>query len=164
MTVAPIEEQADPFESRRVWEKVAKGIRTGDFEMASREKSRVENEQRQRRKGEAAKGEKWQLKHFVRVESDPDCKCLFLYPSLCVLLLIHLLTFFSRVQTKSLGRCSMPYLRRMISTFSKETVLITHRQHSFPLDVELYTLPLGMAFLYWTSVILGRIHFFFSLS
>ena len=79
MTVAPIEEQADPFESRRVWEKVAKGIRTGDFEMASREKSRVENEQRQRRKDEAAKGEKWQLKHFVRVESDPDCKCLLFY-------------------------------------------------------------------------------------
>ena len=86
MTVAPIEEQADPFESRRVWEKVAKGIRTGDFEMASREKSRVENEQRQRRKDEAAKGEKWQLKHFVRVESDPDCKCsYFISPSLCLI-------------------------------------------------------------------------------
>ena len=77
MTVAPIEEQADPFESRRVWEKVAKGIRTGDFEMASREKSRVENEQRQRRRDELAEGAKWEWRHFDRVESDPVCEFFF---------------------------------------------------------------------------------------
>ena len=72
--VAPIEEQEDAFESRKLWEKVAKGIRSGDYEMASREKSKIENEQRQRRRDEAAKGEKWQLKHFVRVEQAPDCE------------------------------------------------------------------------------------------
>jgi len=72
VTVNPIPVQEDAFESRRLWEKVATGIRTGDFETASREKSKIENEQRQMRKDEAAKGEKWQLKHFVKVESDPD--------------------------------------------------------------------------------------------
>ncbi|TDL26967.1 Oxysterol-binding protein [Rickenella mellea] len=72
VTVAPIEAQQDAFESRKLWEKVAQGIRGGDFEMASREKSKIENEQRQRRKDEVAKGEKWALKHFVRVESDPE--------------------------------------------------------------------------------------------
>ena len=74
VTVAPVEEQEEPFESRRLWEKVARGIRSGDYEMASREKSKIENEQRKRRRDEAAKGEKWQLKHFVRVEQDPDCE------------------------------------------------------------------------------------------
>lgn len=74
VVVQPVDAQKDPFESRRLWEKVALGIRTGDFELASREKSKIENEQRQRRKDEAARGERWQLKHFVRVESDPECK------------------------------------------------------------------------------------------
>ena len=73
-TVCPVEKQSD-WESRKLWEKVAKGIRTGDYETASREKSKIENEQRQMRRDEVAKGEKWQLKHFVRIESDPDCTC-----------------------------------------------------------------------------------------
>lgn len=71
--VVPVDKQ-DEWESRKLWQEVAKGIRTGDFNLASREKSRIENEQRQRRRDEAAKGEKWQLKHFVKVESDPECK------------------------------------------------------------------------------------------
>ena len=73
-TVCPVEKQGD-WESRKLWEKVAKGIRTGDYETASREKSKIENEQRQMRRDEVAKGEKWQLKHFVRIESDPACTC-----------------------------------------------------------------------------------------
>ncbi|KAF8182908.1 hypothetical protein BJ912DRAFT_977096 [Pholiota molesta] len=52
------------YETRRL-------IREGDFELASREKSRIENEQRQRRKDEAAEGTSWKLKHFVNLESDP---------------------------------------------------------------------------------------------
>ncbi|PFH50370.1 hypothetical protein AMATHDRAFT_4022 [Amanita thiersii Skay4041] len=59
------------FETRKLWSQVAKGIREGDFELAGREKSRIENEQRQRRKDEAAAGTTWQLKHFSTVESDP---------------------------------------------------------------------------------------------
>ncbi|KAI5118464.1 hypothetical protein M0805_003725 [Coniferiporia weirii] len=71
VTVAPIDTQSD-FETRKLWKKVADGIRTGDFETASREKSKIENEQRQRRRDELAAGEKWQLKHFERIESDPE--------------------------------------------------------------------------------------------
>ncbi|KIM89944.1 hypothetical protein PILCRDRAFT_95024 [Piloderma croceum F 1598] len=70
VTVKSIEEQTE-WESRKLWGAVAKGIREGDFESASREKSRIENEQRQRRKDEAAASTPWQLKHFKHIESDP---------------------------------------------------------------------------------------------
>ncbi|KAJ3778862.1 hypothetical protein FB446DRAFT_712369 [Lentinula raphanica] len=59
------------FETRQLWKQVAKGIREGDFDMASREKSKIENDQRQRRKDELAAGTKWPLKHFDHVDSDP---------------------------------------------------------------------------------------------
>ncbi|KAG6914467.1 hypothetical protein DXG01_017088 [Tephrocybe rancida] len=59
------------FETRKLWAAVAKGIREGDFETASREKGRIENEQRQRRKDEVAAGTTWPLKHFTHIESDP---------------------------------------------------------------------------------------------
>ncbi|KAK7443572.1 Oxysterol-binding protein 4 [Stygiomarasmius scandens] len=59
------------FETRKLWSLVAKGIREGDFETASKEKSKIENEQRQRRKDEAAAGTTWQLKHFTHIDSDP---------------------------------------------------------------------------------------------
>ncbi|EDR09428.1 uncharacterized protein LACBIDRAFT_319010 [Laccaria bicolor S238N-H82] len=59
------------FETRKLWALVAKGIREGDFETASKEKSRIENEQRQRRKDEQAAGTTWELKHFAQLESDP---------------------------------------------------------------------------------------------
>lgn len=72
VTVIGIEKQSE-WESRRLWQKVADGIRTSNFTIASQEKSRIENEQRQRRKDEVAKGEKWQLKHFVQIPSDPEC-------------------------------------------------------------------------------------------
>ncbi|EIM84272.1 Oxysterol-binding protein [Stereum hirsutum FP-91666 SS1] len=70
VTVQPIDAQ-DEWESRKLWGKVAAGIRGGDFETASREKSKIENEQRQRRKDEVAAGTKWELKHFVHVDEDP---------------------------------------------------------------------------------------------
>ena len=41
ITVAPVEEM-DEWESRKLWRYVAKGIREGDFETASREKSKIE--------------------------------------------------------------------------------------------------------------------------
>ncbi|KAG8819437.1 Oxysterol binding protein [Serendipita sp. 399] len=76
VTVAPLESQGE-WETRKIWEKVANGIRTGDFDSASKDKTRIENEQRQRRKDEAAAGTPWQLKHFLHVEDDPDCESLF---------------------------------------------------------------------------------------
>jgi oxysterol-binding protein-related protein 9/10/11 len=76
VTVLPIENQS-PWESRKLWSAVAKGIREGDFDTASKEKSKIENEQRQRRKDEQAAGSPWQLKHFVHVDNDPTCKLLF---------------------------------------------------------------------------------------
>lgn len=41
VTVKPIEEQGE-WESRKLWSKVAHGIRTADYDTASREKSRIE--------------------------------------------------------------------------------------------------------------------------
>ncbi|KAG8918503.1 Oxysterol binding protein [Tulasnella sp. 417] len=70
VSVKDLEEQ-DDMETRKLWQHVAKGIRTGDFEAASREKSKIENEQRQRRKDEAAAGTPWQLKYFTYIEEDP---------------------------------------------------------------------------------------------
>ncbi|KAF9815672.1 hypothetical protein IEO21_04389 [Rhodonia placenta] len=70
VTTVPVEEM-DEWESRRLWRWVAKGIRDGDFETASREKSKIENEQRQRRRDEQAAGTSWALKHFDHIDSDP---------------------------------------------------------------------------------------------
>jgi len=41
VSTKPLEEQ-DEWESRKLWRLVAKGIREGDFETASREKSKIE--------------------------------------------------------------------------------------------------------------------------
>lgn len=41
VSVKPVEQQGE-WESRRLWNKVATGIRTGDYDAASREKSRIE--------------------------------------------------------------------------------------------------------------------------
>jgi hypothetical protein len=60
-----------PFETRNLWSAVAKGIREGDFDAASKEKTKIENDQRQMRKDEQQAGTKWALKHFEYQESDP---------------------------------------------------------------------------------------------
>ena len=89
VSVGPTEEMTE-FESRKLWGLVSRGIRDGDYETASREKSKIEvgtpldhsvrcvhfvfqNDQRQRRKDESAAGTTWQLKHFEKLESDPTC-------------------------------------------------------------------------------------------
>lgn len=41
VTVKPIEQQGD-WESRKLWAATAQGIRSGDYEAASRDKSRIE--------------------------------------------------------------------------------------------------------------------------
>jgi hypothetical protein len=75
VTVKPVEEQGE-WESRRLWQTVAKGIRSGDYDLAGRDKSRIENEQRQKRKDEQAEGKTWPSWHFEHVESDPDYQVL----------------------------------------------------------------------------------------
>ncbi|WWD21854.1 hypothetical protein CI109_106342 [Kwoniella shandongensis] len=79
VSVKPIEEQGE-WESRRLWDKVAKGIKGGNYDLAGVEKSRIENDQRQRRKDEAAASSNWQHAHFTYVDSDPE------YQSLAALL------------------------------------------------------------------------------
>jgi len=69
VTVVSVKEQGE-WESRRLWHGVAKGIREGDFDTAAKEKSRIENEQRQRRRDEAAAGTTWALKHFKHIDND----------------------------------------------------------------------------------------------
>jgi len=71
VTVKPVDQQGE-WESRKLWEKVAKGIRTGNYDEAAKEKTRIENEQRQRRKDESAAGSSWELVRFRHVDSDPE--------------------------------------------------------------------------------------------
>lgn len=68
-----ISEQGD-MESRRVWKDVADGIRSGDFEKAGVAKSKLENEQRTKRKNEQAEGTTYELKNFTSVADDEDCE------------------------------------------------------------------------------------------
>jgi len=70
ITVKPESEQGE-WESRKLWKKVADGIRNGDYDVASKEKTKIENEQRQLRKDEATAGTPWQLKYFEKIPSDP---------------------------------------------------------------------------------------------
>ena len=74
VTVAPIEEQKARFESRKLWQAVAEGIRTGNYDTAAADKGRIENEQRKMRADERENGEKWELQHFSKLDSDPTCK------------------------------------------------------------------------------------------
>jgi len=69
--VKPIEEQHE-MESRRVWKVTAEGIKSGNYETASKDKTRIENEQRQKRKDEAAAGTPHQLTEFVHIEDDEE--------------------------------------------------------------------------------------------
>lgn len=71
ISVKPIEAQ-DAYESRRLWKVVAQGIRSGNYDVASRDKSRIENEQRALRKERAAKNTPHQLKYFTYLEKDPS--------------------------------------------------------------------------------------------
>lgn len=103
-------EETGELETRKLWHLVAKGIREGNFELASREKSRIEvififyttiplltstlfflfffkkkkNDQRQRRKDEQAAGTTWPLKHFDHEQSDPICKSSLMFFALYV--------------------------------------------------------------------------------
>lgn len=69
--VKPLEQMSE-FESRRLWKIVADGIRNGHYDVASKEKSRIEHEQRERRKKHEEHGTTHQLQHFKLVEDDPE--------------------------------------------------------------------------------------------
>ncbi|WWC67438.1 uncharacterized protein I206_101346 [Kwoniella pini CBS 10737] len=71
VTVKDVSEQTE-WESRKLWVNVAKGIRTGNYDEAGKDKTKIENEQRQRRKDETANNTAWNHLHFTHVESDPD--------------------------------------------------------------------------------------------
>lgn len=70
LTVAPIEAQ-HPLESRRAWQKVAEAIQKGDMDTVGREKSKIENAQRELRARERAEGRMWQRRYFS-IRTDPD--------------------------------------------------------------------------------------------
>ena len=63
ITVKPLEEQ-DPLETRRVWHKVAKAIEKGQLSIVSKEKNKLEEEQRALRKKEVAEGFVWETRYF----------------------------------------------------------------------------------------------------
>ena len=68
--VKPLDQMGE-YESRRLWQHVSHGIRTGNYDLASKDKSRIENEQRALRKKRETDGTQHQLKHFVLIEDDP---------------------------------------------------------------------------------------------
>ncbi|EXJ59309.1 uncharacterized protein A1O5_12190 [Cladophialophora psammophila CBS 110553] len=63
MVVKPLEEQG-PLESRRVWHKVSEAIKQGETSTASREKHKIEEEQRALRRKEQAEGIERQPRYF----------------------------------------------------------------------------------------------------
>lgn len=71
LAVVPIEQQ-HPLESRRAWQHVAEAIQKGDMDTVGREKTKIENAQRELRAREKAEGRMWQRRYFsVRTEPDP---------------------------------------------------------------------------------------------
>lgn len=70
LDVAPIEQQ-HPLETRRAWQKVAEAILATDLDTVGREKSRIENAQRELRAKEKAEGRMWQRRYFS-VMTTPD--------------------------------------------------------------------------------------------
>ncbi len=69
LEIAAIESQ-HPLESRRAWSKVAAGIATGDLDLVSHEKSKIENAQRELRSKEKTEGRMWQRRYFAVLPGD----------------------------------------------------------------------------------------------
>lgn len=67
LTVAPLAAQ-DPLESRRAWATVAAAISRGDLDAVSREKSLIENGQREMRRIEQTEGRVWSRRYFSAVD------------------------------------------------------------------------------------------------
>lgn len=73
------EEQQHELESRKAWTKVAAAIRAGDYDLIHREKSFIENQQREMRKVEKENDGDWQRRWFKQeiINNEP------LYIKLC---------------------------------------------------------------------------------
>jgi hypothetical protein len=67
--VEPVETQ-DPWESRRAWDGVLRGLRTGDMRMVVEEKTKLEQAQRQMRASEAVRGMTWEPLLFRSIDGD----------------------------------------------------------------------------------------------
>ena len=67
----PSPEQLSKWEAKRRWAPVVKAILNKDMDTTNHEKSLIENEQREMRKQEAAKGVEWQRWFFVKKQNDP---------------------------------------------------------------------------------------------
>ncbi|QSZ32851.1 hypothetical protein DSL72_002431 [Monilinia vaccinii-corymbosi] len=65
LTVKPMEQQK-AYESRRAWRYVTQAINENDMFKIGKEKSRIENEQREMRKKEKAEGRVWEGRFFVK--------------------------------------------------------------------------------------------------
>ncbi|GAA5984688.1 hypothetical protein JCM10908_003460 [Rhodotorula pacifica] len=67
-SVAPLEAQA-PFETRKVWEPVVNALHKKDYNTASKEKQRIEQEQRDKAEERKKKGESYRPRFF---EPEPE--------------------------------------------------------------------------------------------
>ncbi|MCJ1431422.1 Oxysterol binding protein [Xylographa pallens] len=67
----PSPENLSIWEAKRRWAPVVKAILNKDMDTTNHEKSLIENEQREMRKQEAAKGVEWQRWFFVKKQNDP---------------------------------------------------------------------------------------------
>ncbi|KAM9902075.1 hypothetical protein OXX79_004156 [Metschnikowia pulcherrima] len=67
LVVKPIEEQ-HRLESRKAWQKVAAATKAGNYDLISKEKSLIENEQRELRKQEKESGAPWKVRWFDSVD------------------------------------------------------------------------------------------------
>ncbi|KAK7626717.1 hypothetical protein IWX48DRAFT_680407 [Phyllosticta citricarpa] len=70
LSVAPVEQQGE-LESRRAWAKVAQAIARGDMDTTGREKSLIENQQRELRRKEREDGREWERRYFSKSEQWP---------------------------------------------------------------------------------------------
>ncbi|KAJ1679528.1 Oxysterol-binding protein 4 [Spiromyces aspiralis] len=71
MIVTPIEQQSD-LESRKVWLKVAEAIKKGDYDIATKEKTAIEEHQRALRRERKANGVEWTPKLFQYYDDEDD--------------------------------------------------------------------------------------------
>ncbi|KAJ1719731.1 Oxysterol-binding protein 4 [Coemansia erecta] len=83
--IKPLDEQSD-LESRKVWNKVSEALASGNYDVASREKTAIEEEQRALRKQRAESNEKWEPSLFFWVDdadAEPAVKdsYAYLYPA-----------------------------------------------------------------------------------
>jgi oxysterol-binding protein-related protein 9/10/11 len=69
LTVPKIEDQGE-LESRKAWSKVAAAIQKGDMDTVGKEKTIIEQQQRELRKKEKEEGKEWTRKFFQRQHTD----------------------------------------------------------------------------------------------